>query len=86
MLSLKSLKNNHAIHGLGFGVLTTVALKNRTPNATMIGVGVGLSLYYYMSMYGHALPDFSNRTDSEETNDTIYNNPRELMSTYSATI
>ena len=84
MISLESLKNNHAIHGLGLGVLTAVALKNRTPNASMIGVGVGLSLYYYMSVHGHELPDFSNRT--EETNDTVYNNPRELMSTYSATI
>jgi len=78
---LDNLKKNHALHGLGIGVLTTMVLKNRTENAVMIGAGVGLGLYYYMSQYGHNLPMFS-----EETNTTVYNNPSELMNTFSATI
>ena len=74
---LDNLKKNHALHGLGIGVLTTMVLKNRTENAVMIGAGVGLGLYYYMSQYGHNLPTFSA---------TVYNNPSELMNTFSATI
>ena len=79
-MDLESLKSNYLLHALGIGIVTAYVSKNR-----LLGAGVGLSLYYYMSQYGHSLGNTS-QNHTKEVNETIYNNPRELMNTYSATI
>ena len=79
-MDFESLKSNHLVHAVGIGIVTAYVSKNR-----LLGAGVGLSLYYYMSQYGHSLGNTS-QNHTKEVNETIYNNPRELMNTYSATI
>ena len=84
-MDFESLKSNHLLHAVGIGLVTAYASKNK-----VLGTGVGLGLYYYMSQYGHGFGHCISgcplQNHSKEVNETVYNNPRELMNTYSATI
>ena len=80
-MDFESLKSNHLLHAVGIGLVTAYASKNK-----VLGTGVGLGLYYYMTQYGHCISGCPLKNHSKEVNETVYNNPRELMNTYSATI
>ena len=88
-MDFESLKSNHLLHAVGIGLVTAYASKNK-----VLGTGVGLGLYYYMTQYGHGfghgfghcISGCPLQNHSKEVNETVYNNPRELMNTYSATI
>lgn len=81
----KSLESNHLVHAVGAGVLTSMVLKNRTDKNMLIGLGVGGGLYWYMTNYGHSMPSYHHHSDNTDYSNTVYNNPRELMNSYSAT-
>ena len=84
---LHTLETNHLLHSVGIGVITTMVLKNRTDKNVLIGLGVSGGLYWYMTNYGHSMPCMydCHHSDNTDYTNTVYNNPRELMNSYSAT-
>ena len=85
---LHTLETNHLLHAGVIGILTSLVLKNKTDKNVLVGLGVGGGLYWYMSNYGHSMPCMFNCQDkgphSHLDHPTVYNNPKDLLSTYSA--
>ena len=55
-MDMKSLSNNHMVHGLAIGSILYLITKN-----TPLSLGVGVGSSWYMSKYGHSFPSFEQR-------------------------
>jgi hypothetical protein len=55
-MDFEEIKNNHALHALGIGVLTSIALRGRTDKNLHVGGALAIGSYWYMATYGHTAP------------------------------
>ena len=52
---MDNLINNHKLHAPALGVVSYLAMKDKTPNAMVYSLGITAVSYWYMSHFAHRL-------------------------------